>query len=894
MPPSRRKANHRKPTTIEPSDAMHNRDHPCSKRLHTIAEKLFGSTTDDAFAMTVRDYLLTRNDSIEEVSTKKKKRKKKKKKTSKNGPNQDDDDHHPPETPSPTTTLVGNPSEDCDSMCLPRERVTMLWNHHVVVSNNRRSQTALEIIVSRFSNQAMHVDLVDSMVRPFIRHEMMERRMDRVVTEFLKRHTFHPSAKAAAAAKELEDFLKYSETDRLFFVPFQLVQDAVTDIGCPACRRDAQQVLEQSVRNLELEIATFETTMDDYEPNDYEQDSMYQIMEEGSLPLRDLPKWTFQASEKKDERGWRLTRPLDCRAPWSVSDLEFLLKHGVMAMGLPDHMLFSSSDTGDVVKDIPIESVDNMINGLLASLDKIEGLIKEARQKVDEGKPTDEVLDLNSFDLLRQADEKCDLVLNDLLGIAIKVTSAVNYVQAQYGRDPLQEQQEIEANVFWATEQCSLMWKAFLRCLESILQQLNGYEEARFATADQRGTLEEMYVSLQGRRLFFAYVQQKVKIVSSAATMIKERLLYPTQLGNNSAHCDTPVEFIVRLFMEEACFRSSNYRGAQVKVSQTFADVMTVLREVVETVHAPNIERIVRENHQRWSKLLRVAGGMQDCLIQAKAKVKCRKYAELYDDQVEAICQELTTSLHAFKSIEFENDFDRVRAWRKDFCNGIKSFVEVWLSVATFALDDDPIPTSPVLSRSQLESQLDRSRLDSISLIRHGRCRGGKGASRMVACLVGITFEQIMKQYEEHKANIAMQELLDDAEAKAATNMNHKKKKKVNSSQQDLAGTIKQLDLLGMENRREARADDLLENESQSGNSVSSADSLSSSSHHDDLGTAPSSVEVQVHNMKTEPVAVLDDGIGIYDGADFIAAEAFLVGRLDMLLESGEDVVFVS
>jgi hypothetical protein len=505
-----------------------------------------------------------------------------------------------------------------DGLGRPRDRLATLWNDHLLSTTSdelalQRSRRLLESVVhgrcfgpqfdenddENATSGLLPLETIDAVAIPFLKQEMIERRLDRVIGAFLleqgqqQEHPippsprFTPSLKSHTAGQDLTNFLtciapgrgdppdsataaandinngknnngatwrknhhhnNTDDDDDPFFVPLAFVEKALSHIVCTACRGRVHAELQSASRkgHLVLEGASFATVLDDYKDTsvEYRADSAYQLMEEGHLPsfMRDLPRWRFVAEERAQTRGWRLTRPVAVEqggdgksSAWSASDLDFLLKHYLLMMGLPSERFFTRF-SDDVETDIIAGDVADHVKGLMNGMELVGEWIKKAKVELDTGRPlpTDDVVNLDQFEHLKAADGLCDSVFNLLLDTAVTITKAVSYVQAQYGRDPTHNRYDVQADVYWATRQCYLMWEVWLDGVADVLHKLNDYDTVLFATASRQGGLEEIYISKQRRIDYHAYVQQKIGVVESAAAKFGARLQHETTLGNNA------------------------------------------------------------------------------------------------------------------------------------------------------------------------------------------------------------------------------------------------------------------------------------------------------------------------------------------------------------------------
>jgi hypothetical protein len=373
-------------------DRRHNGDHPSCQKLMDIAQTIFGGSechhhhhqdalpnhtnttmeADAGFFILLRDYLMTTTIRTVPATTpvsslgKKKKRKKKKNKASgESGGNPNDEETTPPSpTDSANADKIANPpmdhNDDDDALnhhhqqqqqqqgevvesigvCLPRERLSTLWNDYLLNNHSTTDQVALqrahhllETVLTHFSETtALPLDAIDTIAIPYIKQEMIERRLDRIISTFLSKQQFVPSARSGTAGPELTDFLTHivgtkaaaaaaaastttadttstttifnnnsNNNDDPFFVPLHIVETAVSDIVCTSCRRDAQAVLKRmsTQRHLELHGATFETVLDDYNSREYEPELWKKgTFLRGTFHVGGLWRWNTNSMEE--------------------------------------------------------------------------------------------------------------------------------------------------------------------------------------------------------------------------------------------------------------------------------------------------------------------------------------------------------------------------------------------------------------------------------------------------------------------------------------------------------------------------------------------------------------------------------------------------------------------
>ena len=740
-------------------------------------------------------------------------------------------------------------------------------------------------------------------------------------------------------------------------------------LQCPSCRRDVERLLlsapparqqfhEPPLRLTGVDVPTVHDPC--YRPDEEEledQALQYQLlMEEGTQPPEHAEHWTLERicgvggggeddgdgnGSSQHLQGWKLRRPLASRTPvngggggehaasenhtdknnhWSMEELDFLLQQYVVLQGLDPDIITgaaapqqstASTVTDNVVKSIS-DSVQSKTNAVVTDF---AVMAKRFQKSIENFQTTSEDsnasnsnasnLNWRNFPIQKDADEECDVILNELLRIILDVTRSVQFLLTHIGggvdvavvdgennhnnggggesqgatafaearRKPMSREDALTES-HWATTQCIDLWKLYLDAAHRIFQSMDKYEEKLLSLKQgPNNKIPEMFISSQARLLYYTYVNAKIKSVYTLIAKIEKRLQHPTDIGMWTSKSDTTnkkTTFLRRVLLEEAYYQfvSGEEKRPHLRkpaVDAACEDVVTTVREQTTTVHAPSVDKVLEEHQNRDEKLtrlLRNAGKHLDAMIQSGGEDVGVLKGMLQGIQA---VNSTSQSANELPTMEAKRDYLKMR--RSSLGPGLMEVLEHWVTYRLYhsiAEHEKRIPpTMPYhLRKAMIPGTFP--------------CHGGNERSRAACILVGLFFQRLSEGFKEWQALIAERELLTTVEvdeslaaaaqptaSKSSSKKSKKKKaKKVTTVEVETDGQLERVvfDGSGGVNKNEDEGvaaaplgDSVVEKSAESVvASVDDATQVSSSSSHGGTTAGAASVPVEQQSSSSD------------------------------------------
>jgi hypothetical protein len=569
------------------------------------------------------------------------------------------------------------------------------------------------------------------------------------------------------------------------------IELALQNIQCGACRRDVERILLPSLsktkvlypRQLFLQSLVIPTIYDDdwgeMEIDECQATQYQSLMEEGRSPPEHLQYWSLdlQVSEEGEELvGWQIRRPHVTRQAerssanggspdgWSMADLEFLLKHYVLLLGLPPDefdashsMAVSSNDVAEIAKQVAFRSsritdqfrdMTFQIEAALENFHRVNSLATEC------------VVEWHTYQAKIDLDQVCCVALNTLLAINLEITQtvhrmlshcrsfvttiALDHTEVSSARD------EAGAECQWALGHCRAMWKAFVEGCSHIQRDHQAYEDQLFALADERtGSLPDMLVSPAARHLYSAFVESKVVRVIQTLRVMDEHLNAPTYMGGWHNCCSTNIKtrFMVRLFTEDLFINfvaiiHDEPTDVRLRMDQTFEDVLRTVGEMTDTVQERTVAMVHSKHQQVCAKLHRLF----------------MKVCDDMDFSEGIAVQELRLLVEELQTIDWQEDVHRAV---NELESGLLKAIDVWIKYRL----DYVVAGYETRTVMVMPYDLRRSMIKGAALHEESQqCRGGNEQHRAICVLVALFFEQLAERFQEWQAFRAEQELLKTME----------------------------------------------------------------------------------------------------------------------------------
>lgn len=876
-------------------DSCHNRDRPCCTRLNDLANGILPQETADGASQSGNAGGLLRLLLQERTSLNgKKKRKKKKKKKSKDTS---------ASTDAATEIPVEGPTAKTDDPSSANSTTAATESTDVVTDGqNVRPNTLKPMPTTVPRQQQPKLD-------PVAQQQHRQRRVQRLVHQLLDRTSELSSEQQQDEnSNRWAEFLATAATSPR--IPHTTIEEALEEVQCRHCRRDAQRYCTSAAatrsRSVSLHGCTIGTVHDVVCQQDVEdQHAQYQLfMEEGMVPRN----WTLQLdSDNSDidagQQCWSIIRSGSGASDDMSSSLQdlvlFLLEHYVLLQGLhPDTVV----GTENIAKYRDYEGLATTGRDNLSVLnrefehmtERITSAIAKFATTTDHDK---EEVHVHSFPILQDVDSIYDGVFDSLLRIAFETTRRVFRVQSGYrsrrrttdpgttGNNHVVDDEEWAADVHWVSRKCEHLWRyALLEPLHQQLHLLQQYEEQLAATADRLGGFRTMYADANSRTIFRHFVERKGILAYKAVKNMEACLFSDTHVGGwSDVNCGYSKTFFARrLYMEDGLWQVEGgaLQGSSLSfVDQAFEDVLTTLRELTETLHKPKVAQLAEENHRRLAKFSHLVQKANQCL--SDVRQGCNDCSGEMD-RLASRLQITSTALSPLDSSECSVDENVLTSLRSAIVPSIQNVVDSWVHLherfSSAGDETNAAPHVPFEHRVRLVVALTEE------------CTGGNGSVRFHNLFVALFFEKLLRDFTEWQARIAEQELLTNfnsvEEPQRLPSSKKPKKKKGKKATATKSVTTSPTNHTAVPERTEEKEDE------------ESLDDKPGIPRQDWAPATVASKEGVQNGRAGQDTAQLVKvppecfSVGVTSSAGKTTMEEFLVGRLETLLASDEQVTY--
>lgn len=544
------------------------------------------------------------------------------------------------------------------------------------------------------------------------------------------------------------------------------IVSAISAIVCDACRQQCLALLESDRYESRLEriLAVEEDPYD------------YQRLEEGlSMP-------TLMFVRDAHRRSWRLERSSGEVEPGDVVDMmqDYLLGRGLTQESMLETIL------GDEVPDLSDNIVQSIHQTVASRRQLHQQELVEAGEQLEklQGKLSltefhaTRNIEMKAYPEMMQVDDDCCAIMERLARLLTAMTRSY-----WAGLRPPSERLPYAARLDEPVgHNVRILWSIYLAGVESMMQEMTRYEQGLMGMADRHGVFPQVFFSHTYREIYREMVAGKLKATRKTLDALQNRLHADVDTGLFDDVGGATTLFLTKLVTNQVFVEVVNganhvpHQSMDRPEDYAVDDLVTVVRECLETVRKGSIDGVREEHERRRQRILRMLETVWDRLSETSSVVRAKD--ESWTDTMGTVRAQVTQVMDPSG-----DHVDPLEIYRAGLTASTGLVIELWLDLRhKYRMLEDLPPM--VMPLSVMKTMTDGYGTE------HHHHHAGNVQNRFTCILVGLYYRWMAEISDEIKAEIAEQELLTSmaeadespvvvvAAAAASTSKKKKSKKK--------------------------------------------------------------------------------------------------------------------
>lgn len=487
------------------------------------------------------------------------------------------------------------------------------------------------------------------------------------------------------------------------------------------------------------------------------------------------------------------------------------------------------------------------------------------------------------------------------------------------------------------------LWQAYSKTIQIIAVESGAYEKNVGDQANAQGSIPAMYCSSAVRELYRQLVKTKIRAIYHLIDDFQETLdsevnLLDPLLGKDAAWNISWYRYMIAHNAYQEDLRDHQERrkkknGSTLSLDEMLETVITAVSKwIAESIHQGTVQKVLMEHEQRRKTLCSqveklVETGERHVVNYTRAAPVLENSSALFLNELKGLRDDLSDVNYPtdISSFDCEEAILKLSTLRSKLWKRCATLVSYWLQCsASLDLEKKDVAVQKydygwltLASTTELPFALKKELCLQQTGQFEGICPGGNGNFRVECTLLGLLYRWMDERYKHWQAFVAEEELLHgmsneivEAPPKAVLGKKNKKKK-TSTKKSEMQGPADSMPEAGISIGNDpdlalaTPVRNAIEPETNSvqdkNTSALKQPDLLHLSHQKDEGqklaeeepkVPPDNESIPITNVSSSRKEV--SSIGVLDDEKFESAEAFLVGRLMIVMSSLANTTYIS